>query len=57
MSGRQAKRLRHKVYGEEFSPRARRYFVGSNGQLVADPKRRAYQKVKRGFDGGRRGGP
>lgn len=45
-----AKRLRKQVWGEEGSPRLRKHFFGEGslkGCCVADPKRRAYQRLKR----------
>ena len=63
MNGRQAKRIRRQVYGDDFSPKFREYkkitadkgvdglliFGVTPGQIVADPRRQAYQKAKRRY--------
>lgn len=63
MNGKQAKRIRREVYGDEFSPKFRRY-VGENrrkvpfgigfainqaGTIGADRRRQAYQKAKKEY--------
>jgi hypothetical protein len=64
MNGKQAKRIRREVYGDDFSPKFRRYtgvnrmrsqyayggpghMVNQYGTIAADPRRQAYQKMKK----------
>ena len=64
MNGRQAKRIRRQVYGDDFSPKFRRYtgenrrtdpyayggpVVNQFGTITADPRQQAYQKAKREY--------
>ena len=47
MRGKKAKAIRFEVYGEE-TYRQRQYFrINKTGQIIADPKRRLYQALKR----------
>lgn len=55
MNGSRAKALRRAIYGSDLSPRARRYGRLGNGQVVADERRRAYQRLKRGHRAALRG--
>jgi len=51
MNGKRAKAIRKKVYGD-YSPRFRQYArVPGKGNLIADPKRRIYQKMKKAVKG------
>lgn len=53
MNNKQAKRIKREVYGD-FSPRFRRYKINRNTyQIVADEKRRKYQKAKKEYKNGR----
>jgi len=48
LRGTKAKRIRKQVYGPDGSPRFRKYIQNSKtGQIIADPKRDLYQKMKR----------
>jgi hypothetical protein len=47
MRGKKARALRKKVYGEDYSPRERRYIVDSRGALRNTGRRKAYQANKR----------
>lgn len=49
MSGKRAKAIRRAIYGQEYSPRARAYrrVKAEHDQIVADDRRRAYQRAKR----------
>lgn len=66
MNGKRAKAIRQEVYGDDYSPKFRRYgsagkklskynahtkktYFGDNGQIVADPRRQAYQKAKKAW--------
>lgn len=65
MNSKRAKAIRQKVYGNDYSPKFREYhkenesyklsdiFPGRTtvltGQIVADPRRRAYQAAKRDY--------
>jgi len=47
-----AKRLRKQVWGADGAPRLRTHYFGDGplkGCCVADPKRRAYQRLKREY--------
>lgn len=49
MRGKKAKKLRRKIYGDDFSSRFRKYFRSNQtGQILTDERRRAYQKLKKG---------
>lgn len=48
MRGKKAKRLRKMAYGEEFSPKFRKYTTDSKGTVHADPRRIVYQHLKKG---------
>lgn len=48
MNGKQAKRCRKIVYGEDGSPRLRKYRRGYvDGPITAGEDRRGYQRIKR----------
>lgn len=47
MSGKRAKALRQRVYGEVFSFRDRQYKKKENGSIVCTGLRREYQNLKR----------
>ena len=64
MNGKQAKRIKRLVYGKDYSPKFREYRkinAGSKlgkvfprntvltGQIIADPRRQAYQKAKQEY--------
>lgn len=66
MNGKRAKAFRSQVYGDEYSPKFRKYgpsgkkaakysphtkkmYEVPTGQIVADARRRAYQKLKQGW--------
>ena len=63
MNGKRAKAIRQEVYGDDYSPKFREYkkitpdkgvdgfliFGGTMGQIVADPRRQAYQKAKKAW--------
>lgn len=46
MNNVKTKQIKREIYGD-FSPRFRKYTRLSNGQIIADPKRQAYQKAKK----------
>jgi hypothetical protein len=46
VSGKIAKRIRREIYGTDYSPRHRSY-TNKSGQIVADDRRRAYQRAKK----------
>lgn len=47
MRGKKVKAIRKDFYGD-MSPRVRRYFMKQDtGQVIADPARRAYQRLKK----------
>lgn len=64
MNGKRAKAIRGEVYGDDFSPKFRKY-TGENrqklsdwmitwrwnqvGTITADPRRQAYQKAKKAW--------
>lgn len=52
MNGKQAKRIRRQVYGDDFSPKFRQYGAGKGLARIADPRRQAYQKAKREYTRG-----
>jgi len=41
-----AAKIRKEVYGTDFSSKFRKYYKKPNGQVIADDRRRAYQKMK-----------
>lgn len=45
MSGKRAKEIRRKVYGD-YSIRVRHYYRFSNGQIVSGGRRKEYQNAK-----------
>ena len=47
MNGKRAKQIRRLVYGENFSPRFRKYSRTKTGSIVADEKRQRYQQIKK----------
>jgi hypothetical protein len=47
MNGKQAKRIRREVYGDDYSPKFRQYGAGKGLARIADPRRQAYQKMKK----------
>ena len=51
MRGKVARMLRKEIYGEEYSPRYRKYFRKQEHtrSFIADDRRRAYQKLKKDF--------
>jgi hypothetical protein len=48
MNGKKARKRRKEIYGEDFSPRYRKYTMDENDQIYAGEKRLAYQHLKRG---------
>jgi hypothetical protein len=48
MTGKKAKKCRKEIYGEDFSPRYRKYTMDENDQIYAGPLRLAYQHLKKG---------
>jgi hypothetical protein len=48
MNGKKARKCRKEIYGEDFSPRHRKYVKAENDQIYAGEKRLAYQHLKRG---------
>jgi hypothetical protein len=48
MNSKKTKQIKREIYGD-FSPRFRKYTRLPNGQIIADPKRLAYQKVKKDY--------
>jgi len=52
MNGKKAKKIRKKVYGEDGSPRFRKYADNTRkGGRMADPQRRIYQQMKKAMRG------
>lgn len=64
MNGKRAKAIRREVYGDDFSPKFRKYtgenrrtvlyayggpMVNQVGTITADPRRQAYQKAKKAW--------
>lgn len=48
MNGKRAKIIRKKIYGDNFSPRFRKYYRNNEtGQIIADNRRRMYQLAKK----------
>jgi hypothetical protein len=41
-----AAKIRKEIYGEDFSSKFRKYYKKPTGQVIADERRRAYQKMK-----------
>jgi hypothetical protein len=48
MNGKKARKCRKEIYGEDFSPRYRKYVKAEDGQIYAGPLRLAYQHLKKG---------
>jgi hypothetical protein len=48
MNGKKARKRRKEIYGEDFSPRYRKYVKAENDQIYAGPLRLAYQHLKKG---------
>jgi hypothetical protein len=48
MNGKKARKRRKEIYGEDFSPRYRKYTMDENDQIYAGPLRLAYQQLKKG---------
>jgi len=48
MNAKKAKWLRKQIYGEQYNPRFRTY-QRVEGQVVADSRRQAYQKLKKEY--------
>jgi hypothetical protein len=52
MRGTKAKKIRKIVYGNEYSPRHRKYWRHEiTGQIISDDRRREYQKTKKDMRG------
>lgn len=51
MNGKTAKMIRRHVYGDH-SIRARKYRRGLGGAIIADNRRRAYQRFKKDYKQG-----
>ena len=47
MNGKKAKKLRMMVYGTDKAHKNLRYKRLDNGQIIAEPLRRAYQRLKK----------
>lgn len=46
MNQKKAKKIRKEIYGE-YSPRARKYYMDSEGTIFCDKLRRTYKKAKK----------
>lgn len=44
-----AVKLRKIIYGNDFSPKFRKYKKSAKGQIISDEKRQMYQKAKKQF--------
>jgi len=54
MNGKVAKKIRKIVYGEDFSPKFRKYFRDTkSGNIISDEKRKLYQLTKKLYNHGR----
>jgi len=49
MNARVVKQLRKQIYGDQYSPRFRTYRRVGVWGVIADSKRRAYQKLKKEY--------
>lgn len=54
MRGTVARKLKKVAYGDDFSPRARKYspHPGGTGAIISDRRRQDYQRLKRAYTRG-----